>query len=100
MGKRELVALFCLSFWCLRIVVWLFLTIPRVCLQFMIVVFPDHTHLLFFDAIDGLIRECFICCCHSFLSCPILLRQGKKSGIKLDQHNLAILTDKPTFSNS
>ena len=28
-------------------VVWLFLTIPRVCLQFVIVVFPDRTHLLF-----------------------------------------------------
>ena len=27
---------------------WLFLTIPRVCLQFVIVVFPDHTHLLFY----------------------------------------------------
>ena len=26
----------------------LFLTMPRVCLQFVIVVFPDHTHLLFF----------------------------------------------------
>ena len=47
MGKRELVALLCLSFWCLVIVVWLFLTMPRVCLQFVIVVFPDHTHLLF-----------------------------------------------------
>ena len=29
------------------IVVWLFLTVPRVCLQFVIVVFPDHTRLLF-----------------------------------------------------
>ena len=29
------------------IAVWLFLTISRVCLQFVIVVFPDHTHLLF-----------------------------------------------------
>ena len=48
MGKRELVALLCLSSWCLVIVVWLFLTMPRVCLQFVIVVFPDHTHLLFF----------------------------------------------------
>ena len=36
-----------LSFWCLRIVVWLFLTMPWVCLQFVIVVFPDHTHLQF-----------------------------------------------------
>ena len=24
-----------------------FLTMPRVCLQFVIVVFPDHTHLIF-----------------------------------------------------
>ena len=47
MGKRELVALFCLSSWCLVIVVWLFLTAPWVCLHFVIVVFPDHTHLLF-----------------------------------------------------
>ena len=47
MGKRELVALLCLSSWCLVSVEWLFLTIPRVCLQFMKVVFPDHTHLLF-----------------------------------------------------
>ena len=30
------------------IVVWLFLAVPWVCLRFMIVVFPDHTHLLFF----------------------------------------------------
>ena len=48
MGKRELDALLCLSSWCLVVVVWLFLTIPRICLQFVVVVFPDHTHLLFF----------------------------------------------------
>ena len=29
------------------IVVWLFLTIQRGCLQFVIVEFPDYTHLLF-----------------------------------------------------
>ena len=29
------------------IVVWLFLAVSRVCQQFVIVVFPDHTHLLF-----------------------------------------------------
>ena len=28
-------------------VVWLFLTMSQVCLQFVIVVFPDRTHLLF-----------------------------------------------------
>ena len=27
---------------------WLFLAVPQGCLQFVIVVFPDHTHLLFF----------------------------------------------------
>ena len=46
MGKRELVALLNLSSWCLLIVMWLFLAVPWVCLQFVIVVFPDHTHLL------------------------------------------------------
>ena len=44
MGKRELVTLFCLSSWCLVIVVWLFLVVSPVCLQFVIVVFPDHDH--------------------------------------------------------
>ena len=48
MGKRELVALLNLSFWCLVMVERLFLAMPRGCLRFVIVVFPDHTHLLFF----------------------------------------------------
>ena len=47
MGKRELTALLNLSSWCLVIVEWLFLAVPRGCLQFVSVVFPDHTHLLF-----------------------------------------------------
>ena len=46
MGKRELIALL-LSSWCLVMVERLFLAVPRGCLQFVIVVFPDHTHLLF-----------------------------------------------------
>ena len=44
MGKRELIALLSLSSWCRVIVVWLFLAVSCVCLQFVIVVFPDHTH--------------------------------------------------------
>ena len=48
MGKRELIALLNLSSWCLVMVERLFLVVPRGCLQFVIVVFPDHTHLLFF----------------------------------------------------
>ena len=47
MGKRELVALLGLSSWCLVIAMWLFLAVPWVCLQFVIVVFPYHTYLLF-----------------------------------------------------
>ena len=51
MGKRELIALLNLSSWCLVMVERLFLAMPRGCLQFVIVVFPDHTHLLFFIGI-------------------------------------------------
>ena len=47
MGKRELIALLNLSSWCLVMVELLFLAVPRGCLQFVIVVFPVHTHLLF-----------------------------------------------------
>ena len=45
-GKRELVALLNLSSWCFMMVEWLFLGVPWGCLLFVIVVFPDHTHLL------------------------------------------------------
>ena len=47
MGKRELVALLNLSFWCLVMVEQLFLTVPRGFQRIVIVVFPHHTHLLF-----------------------------------------------------
>ena len=50
MGKRELVALLSLSSWCLVMVERLFLVVLWGCLLFVIVVFPDHTHLLFFIA--------------------------------------------------
>ena len=52
MGKRELVALLSLSSWCLVMDMWLFLAVPWVRLQFVIVVFPDHTHLLFIIALS------------------------------------------------
>ena len=47
MGKREIIALLNLSSWCLMMVEWLFLAVPRGSLQFVIVVFSDHTLLLF-----------------------------------------------------
>ena len=43
MGTREQVDWLCLSSWCLGIVVWLFLAVPWVCLEFLIGVFTDHT---------------------------------------------------------
>ena len=47
LGKRELIALLNLSSWCLVMVERLFLAVPSGCLRFVIVVFPNHTHLLF-----------------------------------------------------
>ena len=49
MGKRELIALLNLSSWYLVMVERLFLAVPRGSLQFVIVVFPDYTHLLILD---------------------------------------------------
>ena len=47
-GKRKLVALLVLSYRCIVTinVLWLFLRVLWVGLQCVIVVFPDHTHLL------------------------------------------------------
>ena len=47
--KRKLVALLLLSYRCIVTinVLCLILTVPRVGLQCVIVIFPDHTHLLF-----------------------------------------------------
>ena len=47
--KREMVALLLLSYGCLVTVkvMCFFLTVPLVGLRCVIVVFPDHTHLLF-----------------------------------------------------
>ena len=42
-----LVALLNLSSWCLVMVERLLLAVPWGCLRFVIVIFPDHTHLLF-----------------------------------------------------
>ena len=52
MGKRGLVALLSLSSWCLVMVVWLTLAVPWVCLR-LIVVYPDHTHLLFLGCVKS-----------------------------------------------
>ena len=49
MGKREFVFLPSLSSQCLESVLWLFLAVSWVCLQFVFVVLPNHTHILFLN---------------------------------------------------
>ena len=62
-----MIALLYLSFWCLVMVERLFLAVPRDCLQFVIVVFPDHTHLLFLMS-----RLLCLCCVVTVNSFPVL----------------------------
>ena len=57
MGKSDLIALLNLSSWCLVMVERLLLAVPRGCLQFVIVVFPDHTHLLFSMSLKELLSS-------------------------------------------
>ena len=49
--------------WYLVVVVWLFLAVPWVCLQFVSVVFPDHTPLLFINHRDEQIKSRYQCVC-------------------------------------
>ena len=53
MGKRELVAMLNLSSWCLVMVERLFLAMPWGYLRFVIVVFANHTHILFYTVDSG-----------------------------------------------
>ena len=75
MGKRELIALLNLSSWCLVMVERLFLAMPRGCLQFVIVVFPDHTHLLFLSSPVKILltvqRRYFFCGSFMFFFCLV-----------------------------
>ena len=72
MGKRELVALLGVSALYLMRVVWLFLAVPWVCLPFVIVVSPDHTHLLFL--LSGTSEG--MCTKYCLSSCPSLPRKN------------------------
>ena len=65
---RELIALLNLSSWCLVMVEQLFLAVPPGCLRFVIVVFPDHTHLLFL----------YICPCTEFRNILDHLYSGQR----------------------
>ena len=52
-GEERAGCLLDLSSWCIVMVEWLFLSVSLGCLRFVIVVFPDHTHLLFFMLKDS-----------------------------------------------
>ena len=58
--KRKLVDLLLLSYRCIVTIndLWLFLTVPCVRLQCVIVVFTDHTHLLFVLASHKFVWKC------------------------------------------
>ena len=60
-GKRERVDLLYLSCWCLVMVEWLILAVPWGCLWFVIVLFPNHTHLLLL-AVIGLTTKHAVSC--------------------------------------
>ena len=54
-------ALLGLSSWYLVVVERLFLAVPRGCLQFVIVVFPDHTHLLLLQSSLSIRKSWLLC---------------------------------------
>ena len=60
MGKRELFALLNLPSRSLVMVERLFLAVPWGCLQFMIVVFPDHTRLQFMTLYNSIYERIFL----------------------------------------
>ena len=81
MGKRELVALLNLSSWCLVVVERLFLAVTQGCLRFVIVVFPYHTHLLFYIDFSMFIPE-------KTCSLTVSNQLGRISFINLDNYLL------------
>ena len=93
MGKRKLVVLLNLSSWCLVVIERLFLAVPRGCLRFAIVVFPDHNDFLFliskfqvgFKSLlcQGLSEPefygdlCWLCLCARLFICALWSPAGK-----------------------
>ena len=102
MGKREHVALLNLSSWCLVMVERLFLAVPRGCLQFVIVVFLDHTHLLFLTHVVRLKRKPQLYTVIGFktrhAACRMTSKQYSTFFITLD--NLFKFITKIRFSNN
>ena len=111
MGRGELIALLGLSSWCLVVVGRLFLAVPRGCLQFVIVVFPVHTHLLFLNKIENwatsngfkfsksktqCVHFCQLCKQHDD---PVLHLYGSPIPVVEESKFLGILFDRKKVSN-
>ena len=60
--ERELAALLSLSSWCLVIVVWLFLSVPWVCLQFVILTISGESAHLHRLTLAFVTVENLLCC--------------------------------------
>ena len=88
MGKRELVALLNLSSWCLVMVERLFHAVLWGCLRFVIVVFPDHTHLLFFIIVKFCIFSVvtFSCELYIWYNCYIVFFFSSKLFIRVKHY--------------
>ena len=85
MGKRKLVVLLNLSSWCLLMVERLFLAVPRGCLWYVIVLFPDHTHLLFLSLF------CYALLCVYFSFTIILKRKRKLDALLLLSYSCIVI---------
>ena len=85
MGKRELIALLNLSSWCFVMVKRLFLGMPRGCLWFVIVVFPDHTHLLFFMALLLDLSKTLDCLPHDLLLLKLKYYGLSENALKINE---------------
>ena len=106
--KRKLVVLLLLSYRCIITinVLWLFLVVPWVGLQCVIVVFPDHTHFLNKFNTDNnkcvLFRHCptffiIICCSGNYVSHQILYVLGCQSITTRSRYGASPLVAISTF---
>ena len=86
MGKRKLIALLNLSSWCLVMLERLFLAMPRGCLQFVIVVFPNHSHLPFLKALPPLPFNCDLYSVYHVFTLKCLFRGLSRLSTNLSCH--------------
>ena len=70
----------------------LFLAVPRGCLPFVIVVFPDHTHLLFLMALQGRATQQSYYYIYS-LNCILVFKRTVSSRLFLNVQAIYVLLE-------